>query len=413
MPRDAVVIGGGVIGHTSALALLRAGYAVTLFDPMREPCGASWGNAGHIAIEQPEPWASWPSIRSAPGRLFARGGALDFRLRDIDRWLPFSLRLMVAASPASFARGKAALASLLAQTDGAWKRLAADLGDPGLYRQSGQFLVWESAATAAGGMAHWRKADLGTASFRGATPEELARLAALMKKPPAGAIRFSGTGQISDPTLLAAALARTFEARGGNRRYERANRIEIANGRTDVLLDGGERIAADIVLVAAGVRSGEVLRGTGLSVPLIAERGYHIQAETQTWPHDLGPIIFEDRSLIVTRFASSVRAASFLEFGRPDTPPDPRKWEKLRFHMRDLGLPFDLPGKHWMGSRPTLPDYLPAIGRSTRAPNLLYAFGHQHLGLTLSAITGEIVGALASGAPPPVPVAPFRIERFG
>jgi D-amino-acid dehydrogenase len=63
-----------------------------------------------------------------------------------------------------------------------------------------------------------------------------------------------------------------------------------------------------------------------------------------------------------------------------------------------------------MGARPTLPDYLPAIGR--RAPNLLYAFGHQHLGLTLSPITAQIVAALATGAPTPVPVEPFDLTRF-
>ncbi len=413
MPLSAVVIGGGVIGHASALALQRAGFAVTLFDPMREPSGASWGNAGHIAIEQPEPWASRAALASVPGRLFARGGALDFRLRDIDRWLPFGLRLIAASSQGRFARGKAALAALLARTDGAWTRLAADLGDPDLYRRSGQFLIWESEASAATGLAHWQAADTGTASFRAATPAELDRLAALMTKRPAGAIRFSGTGQISDPTQLANTLANTFAARGGLRRYERVGRVDITDGRASVLLDSGERGTPDIVLVAAGVRSGEVLRGSGLSVPLIAERGYHIQAPTLDWPDDLGPLIFEDRSLIVTRFASSVRAASFLEFGRPDTPPDPRKWERLRFHLRELGLPFDLPGEPWMGSRPTLPDYLPAIGRSTRASNLLYAFGHQHLGVTLSAITGEIVGALASGEVPPVAVEPFAVERFG
>ena len=49
-----------------------------------------------------------------------------------------------------------------------------------------------------------------------------------------------------------------------------------------------------------------------------------------------------------------------------------------------------------MGSRPTLPDYLPAIGRSERTPNLLYAFGHQHLGLTLAPITATLVAALAA-----------------
>ena len=96
-----------------------------------------------------------------------------------------------------------------------------------------------------------------------------------------------------------------------------------------------------------------------------------------------------------------------------ETPADPGKWAKLRAHAAALGLPFDLPGKPWMGARPTLPDYLPAIGRSTRAPNLLYAFGHQHLGLTLAAATGEAIAALATGVAPAIDLAPFDPARFG
>ena len=66
----------------------------------------------------------------------------------------------------------------------------------------------------------------------------------------------------------------------------------------------------------------------------------------------------------------------------------------------------------WTGARPTLPDYLPAIGRSRAAPNLIYAFGHQHLGVTLAAITGELVASAARGLAPAVPLAPFDIRRF-
>src|SRR3546814_12833550 len=95
--------------------------------------------------------------------------------------------------------------------------------------------------------------------------------------------------------------------------------------------------------------------------------------------------------MIVTRFADTVQAASFVEFHSPDAPPDPRKWDRLDRHVRELGLPFAPPFTRWMGARPTLPDYLPAIGRSRRVGNLVYAFGHQHLGLTLAAVTGELV----------------------
>ena len=109
MAQTAVVIGGGVVGSTAALALQRTGFAVTLVDPMRGASGASWGNAGHIAIEQVEPLASRAALAAVPGRLFARGGALDVRLADWDHWLPFAWRLFRASSPAQFARGKAAL----------------------------------------------------------------------------------------------------------------------------------------------------------------------------------------------------------------------------------------------------------------------------------------------------------------
>ena len=116
--------------------------------------------------------------------------------------------------------------------------------------------------------------------------------------------------------------------------------------------------------------------------------------------------------MIVTRYAGCVQAASFVEFADIDTPPDSAKWERLATHVAALGLPMRPPFTRWMGARPTLPDYLPAIGRSTRAANLLYAFGHQHLGLTLAAITGESVAALAEGRAGAIDLAPFGLHRF-
>jgi D-amino-acid dehydrogenase len=116
--------------------------------------------------------------------------------------------------------------------------------------------------------------------------------------------------------------------------------------------------------------------------------------------------------MILTRFASALRACSFVELADVDAPADPRKWKRLRKHVAELGLPFGDAPSQWMGARPTLPDYVPAIGRSDRAPNLIYAFGHQHLGLTLGPLTGDIVLALALGAEPPVSLLPFNVERF-
>jgi D-amino-acid dehydrogenase len=94
------------------------------------------------------------------------------------------------------------------------------------------------------------------------------------------------------------------------------------------------------------------------------------------------------------------------------SPPDARKWHALSRHAAALGLPMAAGASQWIGARPTLPDYLPALGRSRAAGNLLYAFGHQHLGLTLSAITGELVAAFAAGLQTSADVRPFDLRRF-
>jgi D-amino-acid dehydrogenase len=195
-------------------------------------------------------------------------------------------------------------------------------------------------------------------------------------------------------------LRSAFRGRGGT--IER---------RTASLADA-RRMGADLCVVAAGIRSAALMRELGHRTPMIAERGYHIQSAGALWPEALTSVIFEERALVATRFRSGLRATSFIEFTHPDAPPDPRKWARLNSHARALGLPFDAPIATWYGSRPTLPDYLPAIGRSTRDPHVLYAFGHQHLGLTLGPLTGELVASLACDGKATLDIAPFSAERF-
>jgi len=408
---EAVVIGGGVVGLASALALARRGFAVIVAEQDRERRAASWGNAGHIAIEQVQPLASWSMIRSAPARLFARGGALALPPREAKRWGPFAARMAAAARHSRFEHGAAALTMLMREAMPAWKRLAPTLPAPDLLREDGHFVLWQTREGAAHGRAAWMNARIGAAEVRDVTADEMVRLLSLGQTPPAGAIRFTNTGQIVDLSRLAEALETALEQAGGRIVRDRA-RLVREGERAAVELSDGARLAPDIVLLAAGVRSGALIEPMGHRAPIIAERGYHIRSADHDWPADLPPVVFEDRSMIVTRYADTVQAASFVELASPDAPPDPAKWERLEHHVAELGLPMRGPFSRWMGARPTFPDYLPAIGRSRRAGNLLYAFGHQHLGLTLAPVTAEIVSALAAGERPGMDIAPFDLDRF-
>lgn len=405
----AIVVGGGVVGLNIALALQSKNISVTLLEgePVRK--AASYGNAGHIAIEQVEPLASGDMIRSAFKRWFALGGALSFPALGIGAWLPFSLRLLKAASPARFAKGKAALSALIAEAMPAWKRRVADIGAPDLLCEDGHFVIWETPESAARGLAGWKATDTGTARFHEVTDAEMAQLKAITSAPIAGAIRFENTGQISDTARLLKTLEAVFVARGGVIYYKSVAALSVEGGQAFVKLKGGEILTADSIVISAGVGSKPLLEPLGHHVPIIAERGYHIQTAAHKWPQGLPPVVFEDRSMIVTGFESGLRAASFVELNRPDAPADPRKWQRLRAHVKALGLPFEGEGPEWIGARPTLPDYLPAIGKSDKADNLYYAFGHQHLGLTLGPVTGEIVADMVTTG-----VAPqaFDLKRF-
>lgn len=400
------IVGGGVVGLATGLALLDAGQSVLLVDDDVDGQAASWGNAGHIAVEQVDPLASLALLRSVPRRLFWRGGALDFPLSAIGAWLPFGLRLIAAAQPARFRAGRDALRGLLAQAMPAWDALVRRIGEPELLRQDGHYILWHNAQSAKIGRAGWAAADTGTAQVHDATVAELAQLSHLTSQPMASAIRFSGSGQIADLTALRLALRAAFVAQGG----------EIV-GRSATLQRVGSRVEvpgveADSVILCGGVRSRPLMEALGHKVPMIAERGYHIRADAADWPADLPPVVFEDRSMIVTRYRDCVQAASFVELGRVDAPADPRKWDRLERHVAELGLPIHGPFTRWMGCRPTLPDYLPAIGRSDKADNLFYAFGHQHLGLTLAPITAQIMAAQVTDKASQLSNSLFDIRRF-
>lgn len=410
-PKSILVIGAGMVGAACALRLQTAGIATTLIDPGDQRRAASFGNAGHIAAEQVSPWASWSNLRSFPGRLFGMGGALDFRWRDIGAWAPWSVRFLFACRQKVFERGEQALTTLLADALPAWERLAALAQRADIVRPNGHCVVWMTPEGAEKGRKAWARAPTGAAHFREMTSDELSGYEGVLRRAPLAGLMFSGTGQVSEPQLACDALLTAFLRAGGEAVYAGVTRI-VGQGRVTATLHDGAVRDADAALVCAGAWSGALMGGLGATAPLIGERGYSVQSADHRWPEIIPPTVFEERSMIVSRFTSGLRASSHLEFGAVGASGDPRKWRSLRHHLGELGIAFSDRPDCWVGARPTLPDYLPAIGRLKSSPNVLYAFGHQHLGITLSAITAELIESLVTTGDAAIDLDPFRIERF-
>ncbi|MFT8421042.1 MAG: FAD-binding oxidoreductase [Gluconacetobacter sp.] len=402
--KSVAVVGGGVIARSCALALQRRGVAVTII-AKPDAVSASFGNAGHIASEQVEPLPQVSTLLSLPRLRFPKGpAAVDWH--HPEAWLPWSFRFLRACLPDQVMRGRQALRALQAESLPAWERLDHSLPGPTLLQRDGTTKLWEGNGAALRAHAACQ-ADCGTATTRRLAESECARISNRLHTPVAAGVHYGGTAHVVSPTELLERLAEAFINAGGTWISDkatglRANAHGITVGNTDRVL------RADAVLVAGGVTSRHLL--PGLRVPMIAERGYHIE-----WDHgdayDLPNMVFEDRALVVTRFGKRLRATSFVEFTHHDAAPDPRKWAALERHVHALGLPIASPIARWHGSRPTLPDYLPMLGRPAGQPRLFVACGHNHLGLTLAATTAEQMAAhMLEGTPIPPALSPDRFH---
>jgi D-hydroxyproline dehydrogenase len=408
------------VGLACALRLQADGFRVELYDAGSDEAAASYGNAGHLAIEQLAPLASWANVKRLPRVLYSRGGPAAFPLSQIRHWLPFGMRLLAASAPAQFKRGMACHREMLSKALDSWRDVLRGIGKLDLLSEQGHELVWESVQTAARGLRAWQAADLGTARV---TEMDAARVRELRQKfagKPVGGLRFSGTGHLRDLQAVRAAMRDEFVRAGGVWHRKSVRQVCKRGGWAQIqALDTGSDdlvgLASDLVIVCAGAHSADLMRDEFGRLPMIAERGYHLQFNPASHVnHDLEmPLVFEDRSLIMTPFHQGLRLASFTEYVHTQAPADSSKWQRLKQHANDLGMGLQTDtASTWVGCRPTLPDYVPVIGRSQQTRNLIVACGHHHLGLTLAALTGQLVSQLARQGTPMLDLAALAPQRF-
>lgn len=403
------VIGAGVIGAAAAFALAREGRRVLLLD-RAEPgtAGASFGNAGHIAVELIQPLPSPGLLFGFYRELFRFGGALDLSPRQALRMAPWISKFARAAFRR--ADNTRSMAPLVRPSAEVWERWVKAIGRAELLRRHGHYEV----ALGSKSQSHMRAygeqmARIGVRT-RPMPAEQLLPLQRGANSASAAGLWFEDSAYIVDPLEAVRALAAaavncgaTFRKLDIKALRPRGDKIEISHE--------SDSLVVDAALVCSGVRSAPLLAPFGLRAPLQAVRGYHVELSGQSAFFD-APVAYVDDRVVVTPMSGRVRATSYMEFADPDAPADARKPARLRQKMRALGYNCELEGPSWLGSRPVLPDYLPGIGRAPGPTRLFYAIGHQHIGLTLAPMTAEIVADLVAGREPSIPVAAYDLQRF-
>lgn len=418
-PGHAVVIGAGIVGVCCALALQRTGWRVSLLEP-GEPGGeqaASYGNGGWLSPSSVVPMSMPGLWKKVPGYLLDRNGPLVIRWSALPRLAPWLLRFVKAGATVPRVEATArALSALLHDSPQRHAALAAQAGVSALIRQDGLLYIYPSRAEFEAEALAWRlRRDNGVVWEEWDEATLHTRMPALASRYRFGAWVGSG-GNCQDPGAYVAALARLAEAQGAQRVHGRALGFAFDGDRLRAVRTEAGLLDCDLAVVAAGVHSKVLARAAGDRVPLESERGYHVELSAAAGALPM-PVMPSDGKMANASMDGRLRIAGQVELASVAAPPDWRRVEVLMRHARSsypdvTRLPADTPQRHWMGHRPSTPDGRPVIGRSQRAPQVLYAFGHGHVGLASGPTTGQLVAELAGGQATSLDLAPYSPQRF-
>ncbi|SDV48293.1 NAD(P)/FAD-dependent oxidoreductase [Chitinasiproducens palmae] len=413
-----IVIGGGLVGMCTALQLQQQGRAVTVVDPRSLKQAASLGNAGCVNGSSIVPVAMPGVVWQVPGWLRDPDGPLVMRWSRLPGMTPWLLRFLASSRPARVAAQARALRSLLAPALEAYRPLLARARATDLLRERGHTVLYSTDAGWRGDAAGMRlRADNGVAIEELDAGQLREAMPALSDRFVRGR-RIAETGHFVDPGELLRRFCEHFVSHGGSFVDAPAERVEVRDGRAVAVVTRFGSLPALDVVVSAGAWSAKLARSLGDRVLLDTERGYHV--EVPGAEHLLAaPVMWAEAKMFATPMAGRLRAAGTVELAGLQAPPTWRRaallLEQLKrmFPALDAQLGLDTPGVgKWLGFRPSTPDSLPVISRASRVPNVLYGFGHGHVGLTGAAATARVLADLASGTQPALDLKPFSIQRF-
>jgi len=410
---DVLVLGGGVIGLSCALGLLRSGRSVTVLEGGAVGSGSSRGNCGtitpsHLPLHAPGTIARalrWMLMRDAPFYVRPR---LDPQLLY---WLLCFARL---CNPRDFRRTAQYKSRLLIESRGELAALIARERIDCEFSTSGTLYVWRHEAgleQAAGDAKLLRELGVAVDIFDGAA---LRRREPALRAGMAGGHFHPGDASLR-PDRFVAELARIVRSLGGTiHEQTTVQGFDAQEGRIRAVVSASRRMRAREIVLAMGAWSAPMSRQIGLRLPIQPGKGYSITFARPQRPPAI-PLVLEERSVCVTAWGSGYRLGSTMEFSGYDSTLNAARLAALRRGAAEYLEEPEGPvmQEQWYGWRPMTYDDLPVIGRASRFANLTLATGHGMLGMSLSAITAQLVTDLIAGRAARLDMAPLSPRRFG
>lgn len=415
--KNVIVIGGGIIGLSSAFYLRQSGHNVTVLDKDGFTDNCSYGNLGYVCpshfIPLAAPGIIWQGIKwmfnnQSP---FYVQPSLNLSLMD------WGLKFMRSATKKNVEQAAAPLKDIAVFSQHEYSEWEKIPGFDFAFERKGMLEIFKTervghhaAATVEVGKKLGLDVDLVDA-------KGLEQLEPQTKINALGAINFKCDSHLY-PDKLMASLKNYLQKHGVQLINGEVTRFEKSNEKVSKVFCSEVLYEADEVVIATGSWSREIAAMLDTKIPLMPGRGYSFTLDDS--PYKLiHPAILTEGRVAITPMedGNKMRYGGTMEIVNIKTAPRYQRVEGIikavKIFLPEFKIEMPAQEKIWHGFRPTSADGLPYIGRLKKYKNVTVATGHAMLGLSLGAGTGKLVSELINEEKPGVNLKLFEVERFG
>ena len=405
------IVGAGIQGVCIGLQLLKKNISTTIFDSKDPGSMASYGNAGHFS-----PYAvlqlNRPDILyDVPKMLFSSYGPLALKWNYIPKMLPWILGYLKNCNKKSMIHTAKNMHQILNLSMDAYDEVFQEIDATNLLEKKGIIYIWTNQNLKSRELEIKVRNDLGVKQKILST-KEILDLEPNLKPVFTGGAYYDYAYHARDPYGIVKKIFELFIQRGGKFINENVESVKQSTNNETSIRTEKKEYKFEKSVIACGAFSKKLTDQLGEKIPLDTERGYHVHFKGMDKLISR-PVIFLDRGVGMTPMNQGLRAVGTVEFGGLNNPLSKKRIDYIVRCAKELLPQLEEHQDDWLGFRPTLPDFLPVIGPSKNNKNIIYAFGHHHLGWTLGAITGKIVAGILANEKTNLDLSAYSSSRFG
>ena len=387
--KNIAVIGAGVIGVNTAYKLQKNNYKVTLYDEFKPGTQTSYGNAGTFANYGVLPINSPAIYRDLPYLIFKDESPLSFQWKTILHATPWIVKFLKNCRKEKVDQIIKTLSYLLKRAEKSNEKIFQELSLKELINNNETLYLYESEDDFLSDKQNINKRKDYGVNFRFLETSEINNLEPNLKKKYFKGLLFEGSKFTINPQKYIMKIFNKFESLHGRFINKKIENIECEKNKVNLFCSDEKKIY-DKVIICTGSNTYNLAKFFGDNFPLISERGYHLMF-CQRKNYIKRPIAVNNQGIYFTPMEEGLRVAGTVEIGFNNKKINKSRVNWIKKNAFETFNLKESPDSVWLGHRPTLPDSLPVIGNSKQNQNIIYNFGHQHLGLTLGAISSDII----------------------